>query len=93
LSPKHSSGIGTSDDEDGRVVLVLSLRQPAGCLGGFGVVDDDLLPGRIVRVDLLEQLLDEMLGGDLQDASAAGIGAESVNVALRRNNEFTTSAF
>jgi hypothetical protein len=56
---------------DRRFVLVL--RQPAGCLGGLVVVHDDLLPGRVVLVDLLEQLLDEILGGDLLERLALGV--------------------
>src|ERR1700722_15925388 len=69
--------------------VILGLAQPSCCLGGLVVVGDDLLSGRVVLVDLREQLLDELLGGDrpqrltlgVDQAGVLGCGGSEVGVA------------
>ncbi len=50
---------------------VLVLGQPRAGLGGVGLVAHDALAGRVVLVDLGEQLVDQLLGLDLLERLAA----------------------
>src|SRR3954454_5260501 len=45
--------------------LVLLAGQPLARVGRLALVADDLAPGGVVAVDLLEELVDELVGGDL----------------------------
>lgn len=52
--------------------VVLDLRQPASCVDGARIIDDDVPAGPVVPVDLDEQLLDEVLDRDLLQRLALG---------------------